>query len=116
MDFIIQRIACKHIHAVQTLRVRSKRNEQNKSNENNAMEDFQYFEGFLRATDIRGGYKSDLETVKISISNRINTLMDTGKVSIRAARLRSAMAHANSDITLAQGLNKLEHEHLYDVK
>ena len=116
MDFIIRGIACKHIHAVQTLRFASKGNEQNKINEKNATEDIKYFEGFLGATDNRRGCKSDSNHVRISIINRISTLVDIVKASLSATGLRTVMAHVNSTTTVAEGLNKLEYEHSYDLK
>ena len=44
------------------------------------------------------------------------TLIDIVLSSVSATGLRTALAHVNSAITVAEGLNTLEYEHSYDLK
>lgn len=116
IDFNVRGIACKHIHAVQIMTMGPTKEEYNGKNGKSKTEDIEYFEGFLRADDNAGGKQTDLQQVKMTLMSKISSLTDIVQSSISAMGLRTALAHVNSAITVAEGLNRLEYEHSYDLK
>eukprot|EP00794_Sanderia_malayensis_P011705 gene11705-12923_t len=117
VDFNVRGIACKHIHAVQIQTMDSATNEYHEKNrQNDKEEDIEYFEGFLGADDNAGGKQRDLQQMKMMVMNKISSLTDIVQASISTIGLRTALAHVNSAITVAEGLNRLDYEHSYDIK
>lgn len=121
IDFNIRGITCKHIHTVQINTMDEYNGKitdeyDGKNEKSKREEDIEYFEGFLRADDNAGGKQSDLQQVKMTLMSKISSLSDIVQPSISLMGLRTALAHVNSAITVAEGLNRLEYEHSYDLK
>eukprot|EP00112_Aurelia_sp_Birch-Aquarium-sp1_P012910 Seg2720.7 transcript_id=Seg2720.7/GoldUCD/mRNA.D3Y31 product="hypothetical protein" protein_id=Seg2720.7/GoldUCD/D3Y31 len=111
-DFRMRLIACKHIHAIhkrESSGVESggAASESGKMPEKSA-ESIEYFEELLRSTNNQQERLCNIDTRRINILRRISDLAEIVQSSTSPLALRTAAAHVNSAITVANGLSNLK--------
>lgn len=121
-DFNVRGIPCKHIHAVHMrqpngsedanlARINAEPMVQDEEAANK-----EYFQGMLETNAENTVRMFDVDKIRTAIMGKIADLTEIVQNSTSPLALRTAMAHVNSAITVAQGLGRLENEHAYDLK